>query len=119
MKNKHDQAGIPLNGSGVRPCGHAVMVIPYSPQKKGGLIVLPDTVKDRNQMLEDRGIVVQIGTEAWCDEKEPRCAVGDKIYMPYMAGRMIGSDQSFDGKLYRLINDRDVVAVIEKEKESV
>lgn len=114
MSNIYDQ-GSPANTSGVHPCGHAVLVKPYVSQKKDSLIVLPDTVKDRTQMLEDRATVIEIGKAAWQDEPEARCKVGDRIYIPYLAGRTVPSEHALDGQLYRLINDRDVIAVIDQE----
>lgn len=119
MTNQFDNEGSPVNTSGVEPSGHCILVIPYTPKKKESRIVIPTTIKDKNDLLEDRAIVIEIGAEAWSDEKQPRCRVGDKIYIPYMAGRTLASDQTADGQLYRLINDRDVIAVIRKERADV
>lgn len=116
MSNKFEQADQPLNGSGIEPCGHAVIVLPYEPKKPDSRIVLPTTVKDRTTMLEERGIVVAIGAECWKDESQPRAAVGDKVYLPYLAGKLLPESLTADGRTYRIVNDRDIYARIVKEK---
>lgn len=103
------------NRSGLRPLGHAVLVMPYdhSQGKEKSKIVLPDTVKERSQMVENRVVVIEIGPAAWDDEKEPRAKVGDKVLITKMAGAMaIGT---LDNKVYRVVNDRDIYTRIEEE----
>lgn len=95
------------NASGLRPKGHAVLGLPYEVPKKDSRIVLPDAVKERTQMLQDRVRVVAIGAACWNDEPEPRARVGDLVLIPYLSGRMV---RGRDGVLYRVINDKDVIA---------
>ena len=103
------------NESGLVPVGVAVLLSPYEPERKGGLIEIPDVVRDRTLMVEQRAIVVAIGPEAWSEEKAPRAKLGDRVLVTKMAGYMaIGP---FDGKKYRLVNDRDIFAKIDREAE--
>lgn len=95
------------NSSGISPKGHAVLGLPYEKPKKDSLIVLPETVKERTQMLEDKVRIIAIGGACWCDEPVPRAAVGDLVLIPYLSGRMV---RGKDGVLYRVINDKDVIA---------
>lgn len=101
------------NRSGLVPCGHAVLVQPYEPEKVESLIVMPDTVKERNMMVEMRAIVVEAGPEAWLDEQCPRALPGDKVLIAKFAGHL--ATGTADGKLYRLVNDRDIFCRIEVE----
>jgi len=98
------------NTSGITPLGHAILVAPYEPEIQQGLIQLPDSVRSRTQMVEQRAIVISVGACAWDDEPGPRAVAGDCILMTKFAGYMaVGPD---DNKQYRLINDRDVFARI-------
>lgn len=92
---------------GIRPKGHAILGLPYEPPKKDSLIVLPETVKERTQMLQDKIYVIAIGGACWCDEPAPRAAIGDLVLIPYLSGRMV---RGKNGVLYRMVNDKDVIA---------
>jgi co-chaperonin GroES (HSP10) len=100
----------PFNKSGLRPLGRAVLVQPYGPEKKNSSIVLPDTVKERTVMVEQRAIVVEAGPSAWEEESEPRAKPGDKVLITKYAGHL--AEGTLDGKLYRLVNDRDIFCQI-------
>lgn len=102
-----------INESGLEPLGVAVLVAPYEPERHGGLIEIPDSVKDRTLMVEQRAIVVAVGSEAWAEEKTPRAKPGDKVLITKMAGYMATGTK--DGKKYRLVNDRDIFAGIKEE----
>ncbi len=101
------------NQSGLMPCGRAVLIQPYTPERKEGVIILPDDIKGRDQMIEQRAVVIEIGPNAWCDEPNPRCLVGDKVLVSAYAGYMAKGTK--DGEQYRFVNDRDIFAVIEVE----
>lgn len=101
------------NTSGLEPRGIAVLVKPYEPEFKNTMIVIPETVGDRAKMVENRAIVVEVGPEAWADEKEPRAKTGDKVVITRYAGVMaIGP---LDNQIYRLVNDRDIFCRITAE----
>ena len=100
-----------MNTSGLRPCGQAVLIDPYSVASKGGLIQLPEEVLSKEQMLEQRAIVIAIGPTCWHDEPVPRACVGDHVIVSRYAGYQA---QGNDGKQYRFINGRDIFALIEE-----
>lgn len=105
------------NTSGLVPLGRAILIAPYEIEKEyKGLIELPDAVKGRDALIEQRATVVAIGNSAWDDEKEPRAKVGDKVLVTKFAGYMALGP--LDGKQYRLINDRDIFARISGEVEN-
>lgn len=95
------------NTSGIRPKGHMVLGLPYEKPKSDSRIVIPETIKERSQMLEDRIRIVAIGAACWKDEPEPRAKIGDLVLIPFLAGRMV---RGKDGVVYRAVNDRDVMA---------
>ena len=101
------------NKSGFKPLGRAVLVEPYEPERAESLIVMPDSVQNRNMMLEQRAIVVAIGPACWSDEPAPRAAPGDKVMVSKMAGWQ--GTGPLDGKMYRVINDRDIFLAISEE----
>jgi co-chaperonin GroES (HSP10) len=104
-----------MNPSGVKPLGRAVLVKPYTPERKEGLIVIPDEALQRDQMVEQRAIVIEVGKFAWHDEPEPRASAGQKVLVSKFAGYMVRG--TADGEQYRLVNDRDIFAAIEQETE--
>lgn len=92
--------------------------------KKAGLVVAEDEDTKRREATVDRGVVAQIGPDAWkafylnanpSDIEfrgfEPWCKVGDLIsFAKYSA--VVYEEK---GKKYLVINDEDVIAVLEKE----
>ena len=98
------------NTSGITPLGRAILVEPYEPEIKQGLIELPDSVRARTQLVEQRAVVVAVGDCAWDDEPKPRAVPGDCVLMTKFAGYMAVGPE--DKKQYRLVNDRDIFAKI-------
>lgn len=101
------------NTSGLIPLGRAVLVEHYEPEKKESLIEIPDVVKERTLMVEQRAVVVAVGPACWPDEP-PRAQPGDKVLISKMSGYM--AKGTADGKIYRIINDRDIFAGIVAEE---
>lgn len=103
------------NTSGLDPRGVAVLIRTYEPERKGGQIVLPDSVQGRMSMVDNRAVVVAVGPSAWHDEPSPRAAVGDRVLVTKFAGFMAKGPK--DGQMYRLVNDRDIFCAITYEGE--
>ena len=99
-----------MNTSGLRPLGRAVLIEPKDPEEMSTTIVIPESARDRMQMAEQRAVVIEVGVEAWLDEREPRAAPGDLVLISKYAGTM--AQGPLDGKTYRLINDRDIFCKI-------
>ena len=95
-----------INESGLEPRGVAVLIQAYEPERAGALIEIPDHVKGRMDMVDSRAVVIAVGTQAWYDEREPRALPGDKVLVTKYAGFMAKGPT--DGKMYRLVNDRDI-----------
>lgn len=104
----HEKEVEVTNTSGVHPLGHAVLLRTY--ELKQGRIELPDSVRERLVLAEQRAVIVEIGTEAWRDEKVPRASVGDKVLFAKHSGYGVLGD---DGTTYRCVNDRDIFMRVE------
>lgn len=105
------------NNSGLRPKGHAVLVKPYEePKRQKGLIAIPDPVREKHELLAQKGVVIEVGSEAWKDEKWPRAVPGDIVLIAQFAGHMAVGPK--DGLQYRLINARDIFAVVEEGEQN-
>lgn len=104
------------NQSGLDPRGVAVLIRPYEPERKGGMIQIPDAVQHRLAMVDNRAVVVAVGPAAWHDEPGPRAKVGEKVLVTQFAGFMAKGPK--DGETYRLVNDRDIFCAITDEGDS-
>jgi co-chaperonin GroES (HSP10) len=101
------------NPSGLHPLGRAVLVKPYDIQKEASIIAIPQTAKERSLAIETRAVVLEIGSEAWVDERQPRAKVGDHVFISKFAGIMAtGVLDNEPG--YRLVNDNDIFCQIEE-----
>ena len=82
--------------------------------KKAGL-VLPDSVDQRlrDQVME--ADVIAVGTQSYTDQFDgtPWCKVGDRVLIAKYGGEEVSEPD--DEIKYRLIEDRDVHAVIIEE----
>lgn len=105
-----------MNNSGLEPRGVAVLIKAYEPERKGGRIVIPETVQGRMAMVDNRATVIAIGPSAWHDEPVPRAKVGEKVLVTKFAGFMAIGPK--DGETYRLVNDRDIFCAITHEGDS-
>lgn len=102
------------NNSGLEPLGRAVLVKPYVVEEKTtGGIILPDQVRNKDQLAEQKAVVIAVGKFAWSTEPEPRAQVGDKILFSKWAGYQ--ATGTADGEVYRIVNDSDIFLRITKE----
>jgi len=107
------------NSSGLTPVGMSVLVLPNQVAKEteSGIIMMTDRELERHEMKQTDCLVVAIASEAFNDEKTPRCKVGDRIITRAYAGIL---REGNDGLTYRIIADHDVLAILaEKEEENV
>ncbi len=97
------------NTSGLQPLGRAVLVAYYEPERVESVIVIPDNVKDRTVLVEQRAIVVECGPACWPNETA-RARPGDRVMIAKFSG--YSATGPADGKRYRIINDADIFARI-------
>jgi chaperonin GroES len=104
------------NPSGINPVEYKCLVSPIAVDEKSkGGIILPDEHKDRVQFAQMEGVLVAVSPLAftyadkadWGDAEMPK--PGDKILFAKFAGVAI---KGKDGKDYRIVNDKDISAVL-------
>lgn len=80
-------------------------------------IVIPDMVTERHSLGSEIGYVVDIGKDAYVRKSctEPYCLPGDYVLITQYSGKEYKHPET--GKLYRIVKEDDVVAVIGKEDE--
>jgi chaperonin GroES len=100
------------NTSGLRPLAAAVLVKPYKPEQVKGSIIIPDSIQSRDNMLEERAVVVAVGPLAWQKEGVARAEVGQRVLVSAYSGYLA---KGRDGEQYRFVNDRDIFAAIEED----
>lgn len=91
-----------------------VQPVKVEEKTKGG-IILPDEHKDREQFAQMEGVLVAISPLAftyadakdWGEAEKPK--PGDRVMFAKFAGAAI---KGRDGADYRIINDKDVSAVL-------
>lgn len=94
------------NTSGITPLGVAVLARPVEEQLSS-VIAIPDSVSDRQVMIDTKMLVLAVGPEAWKNEKEPRAYPGDVVLVSKYSGSVA---KGADGKSYRLLNGADIYA---------
>lgn len=101
------------NESGITPVGISVLILPEQVEEKtsSGIIVMTEKEKARWEMKQHEAQVIAIAPNAYYDEKEPRCKVGDYVIIAAYSGIL---QEGKDGKKYRLVKDDDIVAILDK-----
>ncbi len=102
-----------MSNHGINPKGHRILVLPDEIEvtTKSGIVVATGTQELREQLAQVDGIVVAMGNTCFSDQPEAWCAVGDRVIFGKYSGI---TREGKDGKRYRIINDLDVVATVEK-----
>lgn len=110
-----------MNNSGLRPAGHRVVILPEEIETKtaSGLIVFTPSAAEREELAQIYGRVVAVGPNCWRDTlwdyvatwvgiKKPWAKPGDRVVFGKYSGLIFPGR---DGAKYRVVNDRDIVAV--------
>jgi co-chaperonin GroES (HSP10) len=99
---------------GMRATGWNLIVVPEPAEEKKGAIFIPDSVKDKEEIVQQRGRVVSIGPAAFtaADYAGEQPVMGDAVIFAKLAGFKI---QIADGKMARVIQDRDVAVILDEE----
>src|SRR5215467_560252 len=101
-------------GGTMHPAGYRILVQILPPEEylkrwQDSNLVMPDETRDREWAAQIWAVVIELGPEAYKDERKFRgewCQPGDQIMMrPYSGTRFM-----VRGHLYALINDDTVLA---------
>jgi len=102
-----------VNKTGLQPVEFKVLIeLDEVGKKTGGGLFLPDTVREKEQMMQVKATLIAVGGNAFDDMTDPVPVVGDKVYVAKAAGYNV---TGMDGKQYRLMNDKDIAAIIMEE----
>lgn len=99
------------NPSGIKPVEYNVLVKPKEVEEKtaGGLII-PQSKRDMDKFAQEEGEIIAFaplaGGEIWPEDDRPK--EGDTaVFAKYAGTRVVG----FDDEEYRLMKDKDILAV--------
>ena len=100
----------------IEPKGVTVLIKPQRvDEKSAGGILIPQSVRTREQQAVTQGEVVAIGPSAWNDyPNETGAKVGDWVAYAQYAGHFIPDPDGEDRYGYVIVNDEDIKAVIHK-----
>jgi chaperonin GroES len=106
---------VPDNPSGIRPTEFRVLVLPDKVEEKTkGGIIIPDEKKDRDQYAVMEATIIECSPLAftyesnWPEGSKPKA--GDRVVIAKYAGGIIKGKDSVE---YKLVADKDVLAVLE------
>jgi len=96
------------------PVEYKVLIKPDpAEQVTQGGIIIPDTLRDRNQIAQDRGVLVEVGGNAFEDFKGVQPEIGDVVLFSKYAGYTLRQNR----EEYRVCNDKDVTMVLLDSEE--
>jgi len=101
---------------GLRPSEFNVLVLPEAVEEKTkGGIILPSAAQDQQSAAGQRGRLIAVSPVAYdfAEFGEDKPKVGDVILFAKYAGTIV---KGLDGRDYRVMKDRDVMAVEEGER---
>lgn len=104
---------------GIRATGFTVFVAIEPVADKRGAVFIPDSVRDKEAIVQIRGRIVSVGPVAfdYADFPEGTAPkVGDAITFAKLAGLQFDGK---DGRKYRAILDKDVFGIIDEEPEGL
>lgn len=103
------------------PVGHRILVHvdeldnEDKVQKKGGIITTHSTDDfEREREFQEKGVVVAMGDSAYNmpHHGDPWVKIGDRVLYKKYDGKKFLDEET--GKLYRIINDEDVIAIMKR-----
>jgi chaperonin GroES len=106
------------NNSGIHPKGPRILIKPLEipMATESGIILATDSQKEREQMANTTGEVVEVGPEAFTDCCTVWCKAGDRVVFAKYAGLLyLGKD----GNNYRIINDDNIIATLDGDVKLV
>ncbi len=129
MKSEERKTMTIKNESGIKPLDfHVLLLMDEVDEKTSGGIYLPEDEKNKKKYSQIYGQIVDIGSNAFFEwiqtsdkiktqyeiEREGAVTpdIGDRVAISSYAGKLM---KGKDGREYRLCNDEDVSAIIDKE----
>jgi co-chaperonin GroES (HSP10) len=102
----------------IRPVEYKALVLPDTvDDKSAGGLFLPDSTRERLEYAMDRGTLIAVGEGFFNQLPGPVPEVGSKIMFDKYKGALIGVEINGARRQVRLINDKDICAILGREKE--
>jgi co-chaperonin GroES (HSP10) len=101
------------NTSGWKPLEYRILILPdvVEEKTKGGIILTTQSIEDQQQ-AKTIATIIDFGAKAFDDGTwKDKPSLGDKIIIPSYCGYRLTKEQTKDGKEYRTILDRDILAM--------
>ena len=110
-----------MNNSGYKVPEFRVLILPdVVEEKTAGGIIIPETVKDDLQGAKTIATIVDIGEKAFDQgtdrEWKNKPKIGNKVLIPFSEGYKLFKEETKDGKEYRVILDRSIIAIQTNEE---
>ncbi len=104
-----------VNNSGIKPTEFKVLILPSEVSDMIGNVHIPQEYQAREQFACQEGMLVALAPLAFTYDKwegieDQKPKPGDKVLFAKFAGF---EHKGKDGKKYRVVNDRDVSAVLD------
>ena len=105
------------NEAGLRVTGERILVRPPKLEEmtQGGIVIVKKTQEDEERAATT-GVLIDASEDAWKVKEMSGIKIGDTIMYAKYAGDAVTLTKS--GVLYRVMNARDVVGVVEAELDS-
>ena len=101
----------------MEPVEFKVLVRPEVVEEQVGRIILPDIVRDKEQISQDKAEIIAVGGNAFEGWEPPIPKVGDRILMNRHAGYTMKIQEDGRRVEYRVINDKDITLILGEEDE--
>lgn len=100
-----------VGAHGIEPVEFKVLVKPEVIEKKtAGGIILPDTVREKQRFAKETGFIKAFGSLAFTDpDWRDNVFSGTRVIYDRYSGVLI---KGADGEEYRIIQDKDIIAVL-------
>ena len=112
------------NDSGIIPVEFFVVVeMPLPKEKTSGGIILPETTMDKDKISAHEGTLVAVSPCAFdyanWPEGSRKPEVGDRVLFKRHAGWLHEREIAGQKRLFRLLNDKDIAAILEPDAAPV
>jgi len=98
------------NPSKLKPVEYKIIVEPDEVESKtSGGIYIPLSLKEKKQMTQVLATLIACGGNCFEDWEGDIPKSGDRVYVARAAGYVV---KGADGKEYKLMNDKDIAAII-------
>jgi len=96
---------------GIKPVEYKVLILPDTIEEKAGtgIIVKAEITKKGDERMQTRGTLIDFSDMGFSDWKCDTPVRGSRVeYAMYAGQKIIGAD----GQAYRLMNDKDIAAIL-------